>query len=226
MKADVNQPVYPPAEARTSVLRPSAGGILFRMKPMRLACWLPLALFCLMAGCARYEYDITRPQDFAGHIGTMTDTTFQRDPLEYRWRTVDNRLVLRIYNPTDQLITLLGQRSSVVDPQQQSHPLVTQTMAPSSFIKLILPPLRPRIERTGPSIGIGVGTVIGSGRYGRRAVEPYPDWPPEPRYFTVYEDSAVYWDWDGATTVRLTLVFQRPDSSSFEHEFVIARRKM
>jgi hypothetical protein len=43
---------------------------------------------------------------------------------------------------------------------------------------------------------------------------------------TVYDDDAIYWDWNGATMVRLTLVFQRPDSSSFGHEFVIARRKM
>jgi hypothetical protein len=196
------------------------------MNSLRLMQWPLLCAMLLLVGCARYEYDITRPQEFAQHIGSKSDVVFSRDPLEYRWRTVENRLVLRIFNPTDQPITLLGQRSSLVDPEQQSHPLATQTMAPDSFIKLILPPLRPRIERTGPSIGIGVGTMIGSGRYGRRAVTPYPDWPPEPRYMTVYDDDAIYWDWNGATRVRLTLVFQRPDSSSFEHEFVIARRKM
>jgi hypothetical protein len=195
------------------------------MRFLRHSVLLAMPLVMVM-GCVRYEYDITRPPEFAAHIGTKNDTSLQRDPLEYRWRTVENRLVLRIFNPTDQPITLLGQRSSAVDPEQQSHPLPTQTIAPTSFIKLILPPLRPRIERTGPSIGIGVGTMIGSGRYRRHGVAPYSYWPAEPRYLTVYDDNAIYWDWEGATTVRLTLVYQRPDSSSFEHEFVIARKKM
>jgi hypothetical protein len=177
-------------------------------------------------GCAKYEYDITRPPEMAQHIGTQTDAVLKRDPLEYRWRTYENRLVLRIYNPTDVPITLLGQRSSAVDPEGQSHPLATQTMAPNSFIKLIIPPLRPRIQNTGPSFGIGVGTMIGSGRYRRPGVAPYPYHVHEPAYLTVYDDDAIYWDWNGSTTVRLTIVFQRQDSSTFEHEFVVARKKM
>lgn len=196
---------------------------------MRYLCLMHLSLLLPLVsvvGCAKYEYDITRPEEVAQHVGTQADVVFKRDPLEYRWRTYENRLVLRVFNPTDQPITLIGDRSSAVDPEQESHPLATQTIAPNSFIKLILPPLRPRIERSGPSFGIGVGTVIGSGRYRRPGVAPYPYYPPEPRYLTVYDGSALYWDWQGATSVRLTLVFQLSDSSTFAHEFVLARRKM
>src|SRR4051794_18305945 len=110
---------------------------------------LPLLLLAqmLIVGCAHYEYDVTRPEEFAGHIGTNTDHGFQRAPLEYRLRTVDNHLVMRIYNPTDTALTLLGQRSSAVDPDGQSHPLNTQTISPQSFIKVILPPIRPHLEQ-------------------------------------------------------------------------------
>jgi hypothetical protein len=64
---------------------------------------------------------------------------FRVDPLEYSMRTVDNRLVVRVFNPTDDAIELVGPRCSVVDPDGQSHPLRTQSIAPGSFIKLIFP---------------------------------------------------------------------------------------
>src|SRR5678815_3269492 len=98
--------------------------------------FLPLLMLsCLLAtGCARYEYDIVLPQDLTGHIGTKDDLVFTRDPLEYRLRTADNRLVIQIYNPTKEPITLLGDRSLVVDAGGQSHPLPSMTAAPESFI--------------------------------------------------------------------------------------------
>lgn len=187
-------------------------------------------LFCCLtmiglSGCAHYEYDITRPPELSGHVGSQTDLVVQQAPLEYRMRSVDNRLVLRIFNPTDTALTLLGQRSSVVDPTGQSHPLSTQTISPQSFVKVILPPMRPHLKRTGPSIGIGVGTMIGSS-HRHRYYHGYNDYYDEPQYFAVYdEDNALYWDWNGETSVRLTLVYQQGDKT-FEHEFVIARRKM
>lgn len=176
-------------------------------------------------GCARYEYDITRPTDLVGHIGAKTDQTVRRDPLEYRFRTLDSRLVVRIFNPTDTPVTLLGQRSSAVDPDGQSHPLTTQTISPQSFIKLIIPPTRPRLERTGPSIGIGIGTMIGSTRRHRYG-SGFSDFDDDPQYLAVYDDdNALYWDWNGETSVRLTLSYQQGEKT-FDHEFVIARRKM
>jgi hypothetical protein len=197
------------------------------MRPYHIFLIIP-ALCVSLVGCTHYEYDILRPPEFARHIGTKADEIFQRDPLEYRLITVDNHLVMRIFNMTDDAITLLGQRSSVVDPNGQSHPLPTQTMAAHSFVKLIFPPLRPHVERLGPSIGIGIGGVYGSAHRHYSAwgfTDDYYDFD-EPRYLTVYDDnSSIYWDWNGEGEMRVMLVFERADQT-FEHEFVIARKKM
>jgi hypothetical protein len=178
----------------------------------------------LLVGCASYEYDITRPPEHVRHVGTKAEERFTRDPLEYRLKTVDSRLVMLIFNHTEQPIQLLGDRSSAVDEKGQSHPLRPVAIAPQSYIKVILPPLRPYIERTGPSIGIGVGGMFGSGRpyrYGWGAYHYYD----EPRYLAIVDDNSLYWDWNGETEVRLTLVYQQGEKI-IEHDFVIARRKV
>jgi hypothetical protein len=183
------------------------------------------ALLLLLAGCATYEYDITRPENLAMHIGRKDDAVATWPPLEYRMRSVENRLVVSIYNKTDETIQLAGDRSSVVDPDGQSHPLRSQAIAPQSFAKLILPPLRPRIERSGPTFGIGVGTRIGDrrrGYYDDFVDDPFYD---QPRYFAVYDDNALYWDWNGESQIRLMLVFTRGDQT-ITQEFVIRRVKV
>jgi hypothetical protein len=177
----------------------------------------------LVTGCAKYEYDIVSPPDLQGHIGAKSDTTTTVDPLVYRWRTVDNRLVVRVFNPTQDPIELLGEKSTVVAPTGESHPLRGQTIAPQSHAKLILPPRRPRVYNSGPTFGVGVG-MHADGR--DRGYPYYNDHLDEPRYLAVYDgDNALYWDWNGETEVRLTLVYQR-NQESLRHEFVIRRRKM
>src|SRR5450432_2095764 len=153
---------------------------------------LTYLIVLLLAGCASYEYDITRPPELATHIGSKTEAIVPRDPLEYRLIAVEDRLVMNIYNPTDDTITLVGPQSSVVDPNGQSHPLRTQTMASHSFVKLILPPQPPTIQRSGPSIGIGVGGVFGSRSHRHFVGESVYD--DEPRYFTVIDDDSLYWE--------------------------------
>ncbi|MCC6424349.1 MAG: hypothetical protein IT447_12805 [Phycisphaerales bacterium] len=180
------------------------------LNPMRTFISLTmLLLWC--AGCATYEYDIVRPQELARHIGSQP-MAVQVEPLIYHLQSYDNRLVMQVQNPTADPITLLGDQSTAVDPDGQSHPLRSQTIAPGSFIKLILPPIPPRIERSGPSIGIGIG-------YGRH------DTCPTPQYLTVYEDSALYWDWAGQTDAKINLVYERA-GQRFAHSFIFARKKM
>ena len=189
---------------------------------LNLGAMLVIPLFAA-AGCARYGYDVIRPPEFAGHAPGKTDYVFTRDPLEYHLRSIDSRLVIRIYNPTEDQITLLGGQSSAVDPDGQSHPMLTQTIAPeNSFIKLILPPPRPTYYRDGPTIGFGIGTVVSTRHGHHRIVDQFDD---EPRYLTAYDDSnALYWDWKGESEVRLTLVYQR-GQENFTHDFVIRRIK-
>ena len=39
-----------------------------------------LVVIAALVGCARYEYDVIQPAEFAGHVGTRSDYVFQRDP--------------------------------------------------------------------------------------------------------------------------------------------------
>jgi hypothetical protein len=178
-------------------------------------------------GCANYEFDLIRPDQFHAHVGTK-DVAFTRAPLQYRLNAVEGRLVMRIYNPTENPIQLLGELSTVVDPQGQSHPLRGGVIAPDSFIKLILPPLGPDLERSGPSIGLGFGVVAGSDRHWATD-DSFSDQSlllsEAPRYMYVVEDRDLFWKWDGETDVRLSLVLARGDER-FTQDFVLHRVKV
>jgi hypothetical protein len=186
-----------------------------------------LALVALwVTGCARYEYDIVNPPDLARHIGEKHDEVVQAGPLEYRMRSYESRLVVDVFNPTGDPVTLAGERSFVVAPNGQSHPFRTQTIGPSAFVKLILPPMRPYYRAGGPTIGFGVGVGLSRGRYGpgysRFGAIGYD----EPQYFTYYDESdATYWTWEGETDARVHLMYQA-GGRELTHEFVFHRRKM
>src|SRR3954471_5150052 len=108
---------------------------------MRLG--ISFLLVGLVGGCAKYEFDLTEPADLARHIGREGETVLHRDELEYRFQSVDNRLLMHVVNATEDQIELIGPESTVVDPRGQSHPFRAQAIAPRSYIKLILPPMRP-----------------------------------------------------------------------------------
>lgn len=188
-----------------------------------------IALLFLASGCAHYEYDIASPADLAQHIGAKTEQVIHRDPLEYRLRAVEDRLVMHIFNSSNDPITLLGDKSYVIAPSGQSHPLRSQTIAPHTFIRLILPPMHPFYREGGPTFGIGFGIASGYGYRGYRHYDPffydYYDYA-WPRYFSYYDPSdAIYWTWEGENDVRLHLVFQR-DKETFSQDFTFHRKKM
>jgi len=216
---------------------------------MRVALLLSLLL---AAGCTHYEYDLTRPPDLAQHIGTKEDVIATIDPLEYRFRSYEDHLVIRIFNPTDDPIQLLGDQSSVVDPKGQSHPLRGATIESHSFVKLILPPPPPDVAPYyGPGIGVGFGMSanaspdnhpiyldIDRGRHFHRGLHRdfiggwgWSYWDPwyydyyGPRYYVVYDNDTSYWDWRGETEVRLALAFSR-NGKTFRDEFEFRRVKM
>jgi hypothetical protein len=199
-------------------------------------CGLVLAMNLLAGGCARYEYDVVEPQDLAQHVGKQP-VTLPVEPLAYHLRSVESRLVMVVENPTGEPVKLLGDDSFVVDPDGRSHPLRSQTIAPESNIKLIFPPVRPRLEGTGPSFGIGVG--VGYSRYGHRGYygrrgfyDPFFYDDLEPRYYSVVDDGTSYWDWEGETAVRVTLVYERGGEGGdrrdgrISHRFVFRRGKV
>jgi len=183
---------------------------------MRSASVAILALVVL-TGCARYEYDLVEPREFTRHIGRNVDQAVDIEPLTYRLRS---------------------DKSTVVDPDGQSHPLRSQSIAPRSFIKLILPPPRPQVYDRGPTFGVGVGYGISSvvpdppdGLPDRRAFHTHHNqWEPyfrdEPQYFAVYDESdTFYWDWKSVGEARVNLVYRRGESE-LRHAFVFRRVKM
>jgi hypothetical protein len=184
-------------------------------------------------GCARYEFDLVHPPDLARHVGADKPVEVTLDPLTYQLQTTESRLVMRIHNPTDGPVRLLGDQSVVVDPHGQSHPLRSQAIAAGSYIKLIFPPLRPTLEPRGPVIGIGVGGYVSSGgsyyhhRYVHGGAFGYDPVLDGPRYYSLYDPGdAAYWEWDGEGEARVVLVYQRGDQKPFSHEFVFRRRKV
>jgi hypothetical protein len=183
---------------------------------MRPALALPLALILFTAGCAHYEYDLVSPADLARHVGAKADEIVRVDPLEYRLRSYDNHLVVQVFNPTSDGVTLLGDQSYAVDPGGQSHPLRGQTIAPDTFIKLIFPPPRPYYQ-SSPAIGIGFGVVAHRGYGGAGYYSPLydPFWD-EPRYYTYYDaNDTSYWDWNGdGTEARIHMAYQRGSAGS------------
>jgi len=183
-----------------------------------------LVLLMIVGGCARYEFDLAEPADLATHIGRDKETVIKRDELEYRMQAVDSRLLMHIVNSTDDAIELIGPESTAVDPAGQSHPLRSQSIAPHSFVKLILPPMRP-YYRAGPTFGLGIGIHAYRGRggfWGGAWDDPFWD---EPRYFAlVDENDTFYWNWEGESDARLNLTYRR-GREVFHHNFLFKRKK-
>jgi hypothetical protein len=204
-----------PFRPATFILQPSACILLF-----------------LLTGCAHYEYDVVQPPDLAGHVPERAWVSLRRGELDYRLRSYDNRLVMRVYNRGERAVKLLGTDSAAVDPRGESHPLQSATIPPGSFVSRIFPPPRPRVERYGPTFGIGVGASYGAahGPHGYRYRDPFYSGGFDdfgPRYYSVYDpNDRSYFNWPGESSVRFLFVFQPGNGDPLRHEFVIRRRKM
>src|SRR5947207_7371924 len=107
------------------------------MKPHLLL--LSASVICL-TGCQTYTYRVAQPPGIT-QLVTDKPVLLRHDPLEYELVRYKDRLSMRITNPTDDRIVLLGDRSYIVDPAGESHPLRTHILGPHSFTGLLLPPL-------------------------------------------------------------------------------------
>ncbi len=186
---------------------------------------LLICMGLLLSGCATYEFQLVQPETLTRHVGSKEETSFTLDDLVYHMQAIEGRMVMRIENPGDVPVLLDGQRSSVVDSKRQSRPLRGQSIAPRSFVKLIFPPLRARY-RAEPTIGIGFGVGVSRFHHGGYYAGYAGDFYDEPLYLDqVSGDEATNWDWEGETTVRIHLAFQRGDKP-LQHEFEFKRQKM
>ncbi len=192
-----------------------------------------LAICCLsmlLVGCTSYNYTVTDSTHPSQRVNKDTQTTLKIDPLIYGMLVKENRLVLTVKNTLSDPVELLGTKSTVVDQKGQSHPLRSQTIAPNAFIKLILPPLRPRFE-TAPSGGFMFGMQA------RRDSSALPDTAAsvpdpitthsaEPIYLDYFSDTdPYYWDFDGEGEIRLLLTYQKADGTVWTDQFTIYRQK-
>jgi hypothetical protein len=181
-------------------------------------------ILLMLVGCAKYEFDLVEPPDLKAHIARDKETIIKRDELEYRMQAVENRLLMHVVNPTDEAIELIGPESTAVDPAGQSHPFRSQSIAPHSYIKLILPPMRP-YYRTAPSFGIGVGihAYRDAWPWAAGSYDPFID---EPVYLTVVDETdTLYWEWEGEGEARIRLTFRR-GREMFHHNFTFRRKKL
>lgn len=178
-----------------------------------------LMLIVGLAGCARYQYTLIEPLPAGQIVPTTQPLTVATAPLEYRFGQTDDRLSVRISNPTEGPVYLLGSRSYVVDTLGQSHPIYSQTIAPHSYINLLIPPERP--------------TYFVSPYYAGGYAYPYYAWewdygfmpPPPPTYVEVADLNPYYWEWNGPGQFRLLLVYRR-GLNIFENRFAFVRRKL
>lgn len=177
---------------------------------MRYATALLVLLVAALTGCSRYDFQIVKPDSLAQRI-TGTASRLQTPNMSYMMQAYENRLVVQVQNRESAPVELLGEKSFVVDPEGVSHPLRSLTIAPDSYAKLILPPLRPRFEHRG--FTFGVGAQVDAGEVAQ---------PLTPLYMDVYADTdAYYWDWDGKRPIRLRLVYRKASGAEVADEFTI-----
>ncbi|WP_150107246.1 hypothetical protein [Pedosphaera parvula] len=189
------------------------------MKAKYLQSLLFLVSF-IVTGCKTYEYQIIEPPNLAQTIN-KEPVVVHYEPFEYRFTKQAGYLSMRIINPTDDRMTLLDNRSYVVDPRGESHPIRGRVIGPHSHTSMLLPQTPQSFQRVVPNYGFGAWPGF-----------PYPYTP----YYGGFYDEFYYgplvetyqvitpynWDWKTGRA-RISLSYDR-QGMTFEHDFVIERR--
>ena len=187
------------------------------MKPSLLSLVVFAACLC---GCQTYQYRILQPATSPAIVADQP-VTVRLDPLDYRLTRLHDRLALTISNPTEDRLALLGNRSYIVDPRGESHPLRGQVLGPRSYAHLYLPP--PPLTYAYPDWGAyGYGYGWGWGPYDPFWSPFYGPalWGPPPVGY--YQVRTPYdWSWRNGP-VRLRLTYDR-NGKTFEHDFELLR---
>lgn len=220
-------------KSRQSLTADSTAGCVERLCRLRLMAWptkmvhmhrfrasVLLLIASTLSGCTSYEFVITQPPEFGGHL-TKQERTIERPPLVYHLVDQSIRLGIRIENPTDDPILLKGDASYVVTPDGQSQPLRSGTIAPHAWAGFSVPPVQRTYRRTGILFGMGVGTSSGHTATGIGVgYDPFYD------DFAYVPTDQNAWQWKEGS-VRLHLEYERQGQSkeAFAQEFTVERRK-
>ena len=178
-----------------------------------------LAALSLLAGCAKYQYELVEPARFAQVIPKDREAAIEIDAVDYRFIEDERVLVILIYNNFDDPMTIRGEHSYVVDPFGETHPLRGGTIAPHSYISMVFPPMAAVYRRSGgPRFSFGFGTTLQHHHHSHfhgYYYEPY--WVE----YVVVAEPGMYWPWKEGE-IALRLAFQQGEST-FDHQFRFRR---
>jgi hypothetical protein len=168
-------------------------------------------------GCHSYVYRVVKPVESAGVVVGDQPVSIRYEPLRYQLTRKRDRLAIRIQNPTADRIILKGEKSYVIDPAGESHPLVGSALGPGSYLNMLFPPKAPTAQVTS---GTG-GWAWAPGYRGGFAGSDPVFYPPT---VTTYEFQTAYdWKWEkGVAQVRFSY---EQEGKTFEHDFEIVRQK-
>jgi len=183
---------------------------------------LLMVLLPVITGCHTYQYRIVQPPQ-ANSLVADGPVIVHYDPLEYTFARVRDRLAVRISNPTTNQVALRGDKSFVVDPRGESHPVPGRVIGARSYTRMLLPPQPATAEVIGY---YGYPWAWGPGFYGYGA----PFWHGYNDPF-VYGPSITYlqlntpYDWLWRTgPIQLHLGYER-NGQPLEHHFEILRER-
>lgn len=180
--------------------------------------FLPALAMCLSMSCAQqYEYKVLKPVDHQATVTNKEPVTIDSPPVRFALQTEDTHLVVRVYNTTAKPISLVGAKSFVVDPSGQSRRLPDQLIPGQSFVKFMLPPVRPVLLADS---GVSPG-----GTYTTSPIDEYGTGYDDLSTYTVRDGGAIYWDWKGDGPARMSLTFQI-DGKAQTEDFEFQRSKL
>jgi len=130
-----------------------------------------LGVTLCVSGCVSYQYRVVQPAMGAPPV-RAEPVTIHDDPLDYQLYHYRDRLAMHVTNPTEDRITLLGNRSFVVDPNGESHPIRDRVLAPHSFTKFLLPPIP--FSYFNPEKGEYIQVATASIEFGAACSKPRP----------------------------------------------------
>jgi hypothetical protein len=181
-----------------------------------------IALLLLTSGCHTYQYRVVQPPQ-AHSIITGQPVMIHYDPLEYTFARVQDRLAISISNPTTNQVVLRGDKSFVMSPRGESHPIPGRVIGARSYARMLLPPQPATAEVIGY---YGYPWAWGPGFYGygapfsRGFYDPFA-YGPAVTYFQL--NTPYDWLWRTGP-IQLHLGFER-NGQPFEHHFEILRER-